>query len=319
MASIRVGGVDIPLSQFPGGAAPQWLKDQADKTTQAAVGVQPEQSTPGSVVGHDAAKHPIVVQPDGSRRIDYSRVLTPQGTYTTAGGAAPPISGTSLASPLPSAPLAQPTGVGVTIGEYEDYRAVAEQALRSIGIVNADRFGFLSDADIDRFALAKMDVEAIVADYARRPEVQAINPGAELGLSREDYFAKREGHEEAFSQRFGKTSTLDETRRRARAPQEVGAAQAEPDWLKEVFQERFSPEQSAEVFSDYFRRTGKAPTADEIGLYRTRSTQRFAGRVVEPSYTPPWTREEKGERPQARELGPRGGTGGGAGPFGRTR
>ena len=106
------------------------------------------------------------------------------------------------AAPVTPAISTVSPGGGVTIGEYEDYRAVAEQALRSIGIVNADRFGFLSDADIDRFALAKMDVEAIAADYARRPEVQAINPGAELGLSREGYFTGREGHEEAYNHRF---------------------------------------------------------------------------------------------------------------------
>lgn len=336
---ITVNGSRVDLDQFPPGvreaiaaqADPPPAQQQTQQTQQQITTSQPEQIAAGTVLGHTGAGNPIVQQADGTRRVDTTRTLNSAGGYNTAVGTTPgptlmPDAGVTpqqvfqkYAAPTPAAPAKpSPTssvsrGSGITIGEDEDYRAAIGQALRSLGVVNVDPF--LDDATVDRMALAKMDVEAITAAFATDERVLRINPGAQYGMTREQYFKGREGTEEAFSQKFGDTGTLSETRRRARNPQEVGAAQPEPDWMREVFEERFTPEQSADMFSDYFRRLGRAPSADEVGTYRTRSMERFGGRVVEPSYTPPWTREEKGERPRARELTSRGS---GSSPFGRT-
>lgn len=321
MPILRIGNVDFP---YVGTEPPAWLRTMAEAgstgvtvtgagelvsgapaaapTAAAPTSVGPTGEVPSNLVppapgavyaGMDASGQQIIWRmPDGSMRRTNA-----QGAEFQPGTTQPA---------LPSAPLPQPAPSGsVTIGEAEDYKAAADQALRQLGIVNVERSGLLTDADIDRFALAKMDMEAIAAYYSRTPEVQAVNPGAELGLSREEYFRQREAHEEAFEGRFGPTGTLEETRRRARKPEEQGAALPEPAWLQEVFREGFTPEGSAQLFGDYFKRTGRAPSAEEIGRYRTRSQQVFGGRVVEPSYTPPHLREERGERPKASELGPR--------------
>ena len=299
MPVVRIGNVDFPYT----GEMPAWLRTMAEAGS-TGIGVTgtgqvtapapqpapaaPAKASPLSGLPGGAPSGVIPPQPGAEylgMNADGSFVIwrLPGGSTvtTSASGAA---TTTAPQFDLPTGELPTPTGAGVTIGEAEDYRAAAEQALRSLGIVNPERLGFLTDADIDRFALAKMDMEAITSYYSTHPEVVKINPGAPYRIGREDYFKTREGVEEAFGQRFAEPSTLTETRRRARAPAEVGAAQAEPDWLREVFQERFSPEESASLFGDYFKRTGRPHTAEEIGRYRSRSRQVYAGRVVEPAY-----------------------------------
>lgn len=278
MASIRVGNVEIPVEQF-GGQIPEWIREVADR---------PEPQVPRSA--EEAAR---MGQPWGGGGIPVSREgyrVEPAPTTKPAPKAAPtttinPETGLPYLTPPPASttlPVAPGTGT-VTIGEAEDYRAAAEQALKSLGIVNAEALGFLTDADVDRFALAKLDFEAITNYYANQPEVLAINPGAARGMSRESYYKKRESAEEAYSQQFSDTSTLGQVRIRARSP-EVGPAPMEEDWLKETFQEGFTPEETTAMFADFKRRTGRAPTAAEINTFRTRPKQNLSGRTVEPAY-----------------------------------
>lgn len=69
--------------------------------------------------------------------------------------------------------------------------------------------------------------------------------------------------------------------------QPVIAAPGEPAWMKALLQEGFSSEETRDVFADYFKRLGRAPSPDEIRASRTRPKfdyrERIAGEIGRPT------------------------------------
>lgn len=184
---------------------------------------------------------------------------------------------------LPS-PEAAAIGTAVPVGVYNDAKNVATQALAKLGVVGRDP----TPQEVAAFSTGKLDVEAIARHYSTDPGVLAQNPGAQYGLTRQDYYKERSGTEEAYAARFGGVSkdTLAKVGAKAKDPT-MGAAPTEPDWLKEVFREGYSAQQAASIFDDFFRRTGAPPSAQDIDIYNTRSRSLFSDESAIRAYNPP--------------------------------
>lgn len=174
---------------------------------------------------------------------------------------------------MPS-PDAQAAGLGyVPIQAYVDAKNAATQALAKFGVLGRDP----TAAEIGVFAKQGSDVEAITKHYSTDAAVLAKNPGAQYGKSREGYVEDRAAIEGAYSKSFGETKTNKQAQAAKGTAATPAPAAPEPDWLKEVFQEGYDPTQTQTIFDDYFKRTGAAPTAQDIDLYKSRSKTPLEG------------------------------------------
>lgn len=171
---------------------------------------------------------------------------------------------------MPS-PDAQKAGLGyVPIQSYLTAQNAAKNSLSKLGVLDREP----TAQEIAQFAMHGDDVEAINKHYSTDAGVLAKNPGAQYGKTRESYYKDRADIEGAYSKQFGETNTnaATQAQRNSTTP---GPAAAEPDWLKEVFQEGYSPEQSQTIFDDYHKRLGAAPTAQDIDMFKMKSKERF--------------------------------------------
>lgn len=171
---------------------------------------------------------------------------------------------------LPS-PDAEKLGLGyVPQSAYLTAKNAATQSLAKLGVLDREP----SPTEIAHFAQQGADAESVNKFYSTDAGVLAKNPGAQYGKSREGYRQDRADIEGAYSKQFGATPTNAATQA-SKNDTTPGAAAAEPDWLKEVFQEGYDPKQSQAIFDDYYKRLGTAPTAQDIDQFKMRSTERF--------------------------------------------
>src|SRR4029077_1862659 len=128
------------------------------------------------------------------------------------------------------------------------------------------------------FATAKLDAEGIAQHYKQDPKLVAENPGLPYGMSREQYLNNRAETEGDYAQMFGTEGDVAAAKAQGTkaTAEKGGAASAEPDWLKTVFKQGISADQAHATFADYFKRLGRAPSADEIAAFRTKHKETFA-------------------------------------------
>lgn len=177
---------------------------------------------------------------------------------------------TSFIGAMPSQDALK-VGMNVPISVYNAAKNAANQQLAAIGIVGREP----TPEEISHFATSKSDAEAIRQQYATSPEIQAINPGAQYGLKREDYYNKRSQLETAYSKNFATPDTLAAVQDKAKNPTPGIAPQVSP-WEEQVFKSGMSPEQAQQAFGQYFRNNGAAPTADDLAKFQARIPENFS-------------------------------------------
>ena len=200
----------------------------------------------------------------------------------------------------------------IQVGVYHDSRASAQNALSRLGVTRQDP----NKDEIEHFARAGMDPEAIEKFYRNLPELVAENPGLPYGMSREQYEQQSAGLRGAFESAFGpmrpggpggeepiyedrttgggtyETGMPDPNKPgetiKGRVPETTTRVQTgtrrtpgtpSPD-LDALMREGFTPESARDLFADYFKRLGRAPTIDEIRQERTKAKPRYQENII---------------------------------------
>lgn len=196
-------------------------------------------------------------------------------------------------APTPTTPKTRlPPNIGITNGQYEDYKAMVQSALKSLGFDSLANDWFTMDPATDTDKLDRLvgmvksgfDMEAIVNSFRNDQALVAINPGLPYGLSREDYYRQRAAMETSFGSYFGDPATRDQVKGKQNDPT-AGGTPPEAEWESAVFHEKLSPQESAQMFGDYFKRLGRAPSVSDIGRYANRAQQQYSDNAIMPSFT----------------------------------
>lgn len=243
--------------------------------------------------GGPYAGMPVSQYPNGGDLLPYlTNLSTPDPTGRAQAQAVAAAAQGAPTQTTAAAPSLLPPTAGITAGQYEDYKAMVSQALSQLGFQNLANDWKTMDPSTDatklgqivNFARTGADLEAVMNQFRNDPSLVAINPGLPYGLSREDYYAQRESMEKAFGSQFGDPADLGAVSAKAKNPT-AGGTPPEADWEGAVFHEKLSPQQSSQMFQDYFTRLGRAPNAGEIGRYATKASQKYSDQAVLPTFT----------------------------------
>ncbi len=172
---------------------------------------------------------------------------------------------------LPSQEAAA-AGTIVPVGTYNDAKVAAQNALNQLGVLGRAP----SAVELAAFAAHGADAEAINQFYANDSSVNAVNPGAKYGKTREQYRLDKSQIEQGYAQDFETPADLAQTKSQQNSTA-VGGDSQDPEWLQAIFKNKINPQQANSMFTDTFKRLGRAPTSEEVGAYQSRHTSTFSG------------------------------------------
>jgi len=176
--------------------------------------------------------------------------------------------------------LPSPDAPQLSVGSYHDARVVAEDALKNLGFFSRTA----TKDEILKIATTKMDAEGVDAMYRNTPELVAKQPGLPYHLSRENYYKSRDELEKSYGQLFGTTETPGVAEQAAKP--EPGAAPAEPEWIKSIFQQGISTDAARNNFATYFRNLGRPPTPKELDTFKSKVDFQYTNSAAGPENRP---------------------------------